>query len=203
MANGSFIQVTSGTGPKIATGPTYTENANVVQDQKVILGEPYLATYALTHTPVTTGNSNSDFLEIMAGASLNVRIRYMEVLQLVLATTAAITNILLVRLTSAGSGGTAVTPRPLNPADSAAGATAMTLPSVVGGQGATIANSCPYFLQTANASTQFQQPIITWDFRQAPLIIPAGTSNGITIRITAAVAAATATSNVYFAESAF
>jgi len=195
MSVGDNIQVTEGSGKRLATGATYTENSQTVRDEKSILGENYLASYTITTSGtsgVSIATANSHPLQIMAGASLKVRVRRIEVHQATVATTVALPVFSLFRLTTAGSGGTAVTPNPLNPADSASGATAMKLPSSKGTEAAEITTAVPYFMQTLAASNQLIQPIIVWDFdrpRSQPLIIAAGTSNGIAVKNVTAVAA--------------
>lgn len=208
MAVGSFIGVTPGAGAKLATGPTYTENANVVQDEKVILGENYLAGYTVQpNANLSTATAASHLLQIMAGASLKVRIRRIEMHQTTAVTTATLMNVLIFRLTSAGTGGTAITPTVVNPADGASGATAMTLPTVKGTEAASpMYHAAPYMIQTIGASTPFNNPCLVWDFdraRSQPLIIAAGAANGIAIKNEGAVAAGTVRFTVWFDETSF
>jgi hypothetical protein len=210
MATGSFVQVTSGVGPKLGTGPLYTENSNVVQDEKVILGEQYLASYlatpAFTAGAVTTGTASSHLFQIMSGASLKVRIRRIEIHQVAAATAAVNQQFLLYRLSTAGTGGTVATPAPLDPADAASGATAMALPTVKGTEGTGILTAYGYLIQTIGASTIMPEPIVVWDFdrpRSKPLIIAAGAANGIAIKNGAAAAGATVQINVWLDEMAF
>jgi hypothetical protein len=209
MAQGSFIQVNSGTGPKLGTGPTYTENSSVNQDEKVILGEQYLAGYIAnpnTVGAILTATANSHIFQIMAGSAFKVRIRRIEMYQMAMATTAATMELRLHRLSSAGTGGSAHPPTVLNPADSASGATCMTLPTVKGTETTIVAWASPYMMQTVGASAQLSQPTVVWDFdrlRSGPLIIAAGVANGIAIKNITAIAAATMFFNVWFDESAF
>lgn len=205
MATGSFIGVTPGAGAKLATGATYTENANVVQDEKVIFGEQYVGSYVLgttTITPAALGHA----LQMMAGASLKVRVRRIEVHQSAAATAAAIMELAIIRLTSAGTGGTVQGTSNLDTTDGGSGATAMTLPTVKGAEGALIWWGEAYLIQTVGASTPFVNPIFVVDFdrpRSKPLIIPAGTANGFCVRSTAAHAGATVRINVIFDETSF
>jgi hypothetical protein len=202
----SIVQVTSGSGPKLHTFQR-TIGANNVEDEVVLFGENYLATYTVEAAP-STATAASHLLQIMAGASLKVRIRRIEVHQLVAATTAAIMNLSILRLSTAGTGGTAVTPMPLDPSDAASGMTAMTLPTAKGTEvGANVIAGAPcYLIQTIGASTPFNNPIAVWDFdrpRSKPLIIAAGVANGICIKNTAAHAGASVLINVWADESNF
>lgn len=204
MAYGTYIGVTPGSGAKMATGPTYTENANIIQDQKVIEGEHYNATYTVTTGVVSIATANSHALEIMAGASLNVRIRRIEIWQTSAITAAALVSLALYRLTSAGNTGGAVTPRPLDTSDGASGCTALTLPTNKGTEDVLIAQAHPYFIQTIGASTPIAGPAVVWNFdgpRIKPLLIALGTSNGIAIKNTAAYAGANVNIIVYLDET--
>ncbi|HEX8977912.1 MAG TPA: hypothetical protein VF781_15510 [Solirubrobacteraceae bacterium] len=205
MASGSYIGVTPGSGAKLATGPTYTESSNVVQDQKVIAGELYLASYTIVGTSVSIATSASHLLQIMAGSTLNVRIRRIEIWPNTAAGSATLDGFNIVRLTSAGSGGGVVTPGPLNPADGASGATSMSLPSSKGAESTLLLQGTSVMYQTAPTAGTFG-PYIRWDLdgeRLPPIIIAAGTSNGIAVKNNVAVAGATVTLNVWITETPF
>ena len=63
-----------------------------------------------------------------------------------------------------------------------------------------------YMMQTVGASAQLNEPILVWDFdrpRSKPLIIAAGTTNGIAIKNVTAVAAGTVYFNVWLDETSF
>lgn len=198
MANGSFIAVTPGSGAKLATGPTYTENSNVVQDEKVILGLQYLAEYRTVtgSTGVSAATADSHLIQIMAGSTLNVYIPRIRVYQFGAATTAILGTMNVVRLTSAGTGGGVPAIAPVDTTDAAAGATAMTLPTVKGSEGAAVDQSVGYFVQTVSASLGIPLAALIYDIdfrgpRGKVLRIPAGTANGIAVKQRTAVAAAT------------
>ncbi len=130
----SLVQVTEGSGKKLHT---YSRaiGANTVEDEIVIPGEPYLASYVIAFAGVGTATLDSHIVQIMAGASLNVRIRRIRIQQLALASAVMSQPFLIHRLTTAGTGGASLTPRPYDPSDAAAGATAQTLPSAKGTEG--------------------------------------------------------------------
>ena len=209
MANGSFIAVTPGSGAKLKTGPTYTENGNVVQDEAVIFGEPYLATYNAASSS-TVGLSiavvNTVLFQVQAGSALRVYIRSMRIYQLGLATAATYCAFDVVRATSAGTGGTALTPAPLDTADAASGATAMSAPSAAGTLTTTVDSAMAYLLQTMPASGGANPLIAAWNWespRSKGLIIPAGVTNGIIVRNRSAVAAGTVMVAVELVEASF
>lgn len=200
----SIINVTEGSGKKLHTF-NRTIGANSVEDEVMLLGEQYLASYYIVGSAATT-TANSHLLQVMAGASLKVRIRRVEISQYALATTAAIMDLALVRLTTAGTGGSAVTPSALDTSDSSSGATAMQLPTAKGTEGAFVGGGNAYLMQTAGASTPQVQPLWVWEFdrpRSKSLIIAAGTANGIAVKNLTAHAAGGVRINVWFDESNF
>lgn len=200
-----IVQVTEGAGKKLHTFER-TIGANAVQDEVVLHGEPYLASYVAIGGSVSVATANSHPLQLMAGSSLNVRVRRIRVWQTGLATTANIYNCELRRLTTAGTGGTVITPNPLDTGDAASGATAMTLPTVKGTEGVLLGWATSYWVQTISASTPTTEPLFVWDFefqRTKPLIIAAGTSNGIAVKNIPGIAGAQVVVEVIFNESSF
>lgn len=180
---------------------TYTENALVVYDQKVIPGEPYLPTYSVsTITLVSAATANSHIVQIMAGSSLNVRIRHFKV-QVVVSVGASVDILGLYRLSSAGTGGTVLTPAPYDPADTS-GATAMTLPSAKGTETTLVQSQAVSFPALGSVSTTY-----FWEWTQQPngkpIIIPAGTSNGLAWKNVTAEASGTMLFYVEFVETSY
>ena len=202
----SIVQVTEGSGKKLHTF-NRTIGANSVEDEVVIPGENYLATYVVgSSLNPSTATAASHLLQIMAGASLKVRIRRIEIWQSAVVTAAALLPILILRVTTAGTGGTAATPALLDTTDGASGATAMFLPTVKGTESTSIAAVWPYMIQTIGASMPFAGPVAVLDFdglRGKPLVIAAGAANGIVLKNVNAVAAGSLAINVYFSESSF
>lgn len=201
----SFVQVTEGAGKKLHTYQRVV-GANTVEDEIVLLGENYLASYTVVAVNPLTTTLNSHILQIMAGAALKVRIRRIEITQSILATAVAFMGLAVFRLTTAGTGGGAVTPNVLDTGDGAAGATAMTLPTVKGTETQQITQHTTYMMQTLAASTPYIAPTLVLDFdrpRSKPLIIPAGATNGIAIKNTVAVAAGGLQITVWLDESNF
>lgn len=201
----SYISVTQGSGTKLGTN-NYTDGGDSKHDEVVILGEQHLASYTVSSDSSSTATANSHLVQIMAGASLKVRIRRIEMHQNAMATTAALMETRLYRLTTAGTGDAPITPRPLDPADPASGATAGVLPTAKGTEGVLLGIGKPYLMQTVGASTPLAQPVLVWDFdrpRSKPLIIAAGSTNGIAIKNMTAVAGATIMVMVWFDEAPY
>jgi hypothetical protein len=200
----SLVQVTEGSGKKLHTWQR-TIGANAVEDEVILHGEPMLATYTVaTASALSVATAASHVLQIMAGASLNVYIRRIRVYQFGLATTAAIGSLQLFRLSTAGTGGTALTPAP-HDADPASGATAMTLPTVKGTEGTIVGIATAQFIQTVPTGGVGAAPLLaSWDFdnlKAKGLRIPAGATNGIAIKNATATAAATVVVEVVFVEA--
>lgn len=204
----SIIQVApDSTGKKVHTF-NRTIGANSVEDEVNLLGENYLASYTIPSNGfVSAATANSHLLQVMAGASLKVRVRKIEIYQSAMATAAAIMQVQILRLTTAGTGGTATGTAVLDPADAASGATSITLPGVKGAENAQpIWQGTAYLMQTIGASAPQVDPILTIDFdrlRSKPFIIAAGITNGFCVKNLTAHAAATLAIMVYIDESNF
>lgn len=193
----SIVSINEGTGKKLHAFQR-TIGANDVQDEVVILGEQYLATY--TNDPGASCNTttiNKHLIQVMAGASLNVYIRWIGIYQTTLAGAATLMNFQIRRLTTAGTGGTAATWRPLDSTDTAAGMAAMTMPTALGTEGVSLwSATCP--VVAAVPAVPLEDGMLIWQWpppSTSPLVhktirIPAGTTNGICLKNTAALATA-------------
>lgn len=196
----SFVQAPpNSSGIKLHTFQR-TIGANNVDDEIVIQGIPYLATYATSPSAVSVATGSSHLLQLMAGASLNVYVVRIRIMQFVVGTASA-QAIQVIRLTTAGTGGTAVTPLPYDSSDAASGATSMTLPTV---KGTEAANPMDRIVVPCYAA----HPIIyQWEWvaqeNSKFIRIPAGTANGIAFKNTTSDAAATYGILVEFFEANF
>jgi hypothetical protein len=197
---GSSVQINSAGGTRLATN-SYTEGGVTVHDEKTILGEPYTASYVLGFAAISIATSADHVLQIMAGSSLNVRIRRIRLYQLALAGTASTTPFIIHRLSTAGTGGTAVGARAVDSGDAAAGMTAMTLPTVKGTEG----NFFYRWTMGLYAAHPIVAPAFEWVQlpNSKPFIIPAGTTNGMAIKVTTGVASATISGWVEADETSF
>jgi hypothetical protein len=200
----SLVQVTEGVGKKLRTW-NRTIGANSVEEEFTLPGEYPLASYSVIAVNISAATINDHTLQIMAGGSLNVRIRRITIEQSANATTAALQVYAVLRLTTAGTGGTAVTPRPFDTADAASGATAMTLPTAKGTEGVELMRNAIILRQAISATATQLDDAVIWEQKPGmkPIIIPAGTANGIAIKNLVATAAATMIVNVEFVETAF
>jgi hypothetical protein len=199
MASG-IVQVTEGVGKKLDTWSRII-GGNTVEDEFVLPGEFPYASYTAVATGVSSATAASHMMQIMAGAGLNVRIRRIRVNQLAAAGGVNTIDLSIVRLTTAGTGGTVITPSKLDNGDAAAGATAMTLPTVKGTEGAILWDESMWVGTAAIPPSNGR-----WEWVQhpgsKPIIIPAGATNGIAIKNTA-LATATFSITVELVETSF
>jgi hypothetical protein len=194
----SSVRVTEGSGPYLHTWQRSISSVNR-EDQYVQLGEPALPTFTAIASGISTATATSHLMQIMSGSSTYTRILAVELYQDAAAGSTTSSVISLVRLSTAGSTGTTVTPRAMDGGDTA-NATALTLPSSKGTEGAFLYQR-PYLLTATNPSTQ------VWEWRASdrgkPIVISAGTSQGLCIRNVTGVATATITIVVTFTETAW
>ena len=192
----SIVQVTEGVGKKLHTN-SYTVGANTVEDEFMVPGPFPYATYTVYATAVSGATGASHVMQLMAGASLKVRIARITVQMIAVPVNA--NRLEIVRLTTAGTGGTAVTARPFETSDAAAGAAGMTLPTVKGTEGVFLGSLAPTLATAVGSTTK-------WEWVQhpnsKPIIIPTGTANGIALKA-AGLAASTYDIEILFVETAF
>jgi hypothetical protein len=186
MAEG-IVQISEGSGKKLHTFER-TVGANSVHDSVMVPGEPYRATYQVLASQVSTATAGGRLLSVWAGASSPVRIWYVSIYQTALATAANRMRIVMQRHAVAGTDGTLLTNYRHDRSDPAPGFTARTLP--------TTAVSSDVFLPAS--ITMYQaHPIgagASWEWsadkggRLKPIVIPAGTTNGVAFINSVAVA---------------
>lgn len=198
------LAVTAGSGTNVHTN-SRTIAAATMLDQFVLPGEYPYATYSVIASNISVGTANDHILQIMAGASLNVRIRRIFIEQATNGSSGTLAQFSILRLTTAGTGGTAVTPAKFDTADSAAGATGMTLASSKGTESTELMRTYMPFRQAISTTqTQIDE---TFQWVQSPngkpIIIAAGTSNGIAIKSLTAITTATVGIYVEIVETAF
>lgn len=201
----SFINQTEGSGKKARTFQRVI-GANTVEEQYVIIGQPAIAAYTCSGAAALLTTAASHIMQLMAGASLHVYIHRIQAYQLVLETAATIVQWDLFRLSSAGTGGTALTPAQLDTADAASGAAGMTLPTAKGTETTKLYSGTSQCIQTVPTGGVGLAPLILdWDFdkllRGKLPRIAAGTSNGIALKQVTGAAAASAVVVITFSEA--
>jgi hypothetical protein len=182
-----------------------TIGANTVLDEFTLPGEYPLASYSVTAGGISIATIDSHIMQLMAGSSLNVRIRRIRFEQSDSATTAAQGTFAIYRLTTAGTGGNSQTPAKHDTADAASGATAMTLPTAKGTESTLLQQVAMVYRQVVSATQS--QVDDAWEWFQMPnskpLIIPAGTANGIAVKTTTAHASTDVNVIIEFVETSF
>jgi len=204
----SSVNVTEGSGKRLHTYDR-TISSVEIQDQFVLPGEYPYPTYSVTATSISAATLGDHVLQLMAGSSLHVRVRYIRIAQATATgNTQTFAPFSVYRLTTAGSSGTStITPSKFNLSDAAAGATAITLPSSKGTDTAYPVLLVGRFL-TLNAVTSTGTAALPcWEWRHAPgtgpIIIPAGTNNGICIKSAGSLTGLTVDIHVEFVETSF
>lgn len=201
----TFVNVTEGSGKKLH-GWDLVAGGNTVVDEFVIPGEYPYPTFTADAQTVSGATTGDDLLQVMAGASLKLRIRRVTVNVRVAITTAAEFSVDIVKLTSAGTGGTAVTPRAHDPADSAGATAASGVPNATHGTASFVWRSLRLWpVQTAPAAGIGGGLVAEWvqsPFGK-PFVIPAGTTNGIAIRVQTGRAGVSLEPTIEFVETSF
>lgn len=204
MADTSFA-VTAGSGTGLHTS-THTVGGVTAHDEVMVLGIPNLPSYsAIWAANASLATANAHVLQVMAGSSLNVYITRIRIYQSVLATTVTNTQFILLRLTTAGTGGTVLNTNPFDTAAAAGGATCMTLPTVKGTEGAGLWIGSTIAIQTL-ATGQLLPPLLELNFdtlKGQALRIPAGVANGLALKVLTATAAAAVIGTVEFFEASY
>lgn len=173
----SQIQINEGTGKGIAHWER-TKDVGTVQEQQVVLSEPFLAGYTVSvTTAITLATAGNHLLQLMAGANNHLILRRIQVWQLAVASAAQACVFQLLRLTTAGTGGTSYTPRKKDPADGVAEATAMA--NITGGSRGTESD----ILWTGvgycfSAVPSVYVPLVDLDFRDDHSKAPRAASGG-------------------------
>lgn len=192
----STLAVTAGSGSNLRVN-TRSISATTTLEQFVQIADPNKATYNIVTAATSIATAASHTLQIMAGSTLPVYLHRIMVWQIGLATSAAIVNWDILRLTTAGTGGTALTPAPLDTTDSASGATAMTLPTAKGTESTALFRFSTSLTQTVATQSGGQMATLLADLDFDMLLkskvprIAAGTSNGIVLKQVTGAAAAT------------
>jgi hypothetical protein len=199
----SSVNVTEGSGKRLNTWDR-TVSSVLVQEQYVQAAEPAAASYWTIAYSGSTATGAAHLVQIMAGSSLYVRIRRIAIMQKTAAGTAQVGEFDILRLTTAGTGGSALGINKADTADAAAGATAMSLPSSKGTEGLSVAFTS---LLMSGSSTTVGTVDTRAEWVAAPgtkgIVIAPGTSNGIAVKNNNAIASGTVTVVVEFVETSY
>lgn len=197
------VQITQGSGTKLRTYDRVVGGVTV-HEEIGHAAEPYLPHYFVLGGALSFATTADHLVQLMAGSSLHLRVRRIHWEQRGVQTAAAELTISVIRLSTAGTGGTAITPRPFDSGDSASGATAMALPTAKGTEGVELFRRRVFPFITVPGGSGTTQ----WEWLQAPnekpIIVPAGTSNGLALKVeTGRAGTSTCDVSIEFAESAW
>ena len=177
----SFLQIDEGTEKKIDHYQRTISGSTVEQGRIVVAPSP-VATYSIVTASTAIASANQHILQIMSGATNRTMLRELKVFQLTAAAALALVEFELYRIDTAGTGGTAITPEPVDTVDAAADSTAMVLPSSKGTEDELLGFWDGVIHATLTNATK---PIIDelWDgVHRKPFTAPAGTSNGLALK---------------------
>lgn len=197
----TYVGQTSGSDWKLHA-ISRTDGSDTVLQPYSVQAEPETATYRIVFSTISLAVANDHIIQVMAGSSLRVGIKRIRLWQNGNATTTQKFLFRLYRLTSAGTGGTSVTPAAFDPADSSSGATAMTLPTAKGTE-STLVSHRRHLIHTTQTTVGL--PDVDWSFdnlRDKCLWVAAGTSNGIAVKAVSSDSSANVDGEVIFVETA-
>jgi hypothetical protein len=199
----SVVAVTEGSGKNLQSWSRVV-SSSTVQDQFVLPGAYPYATYVVLAENISIATASDHVVQLMAGSSLYVRVHRIRVTQHTLVTTANADPFQVIRLTSAGSGGSSITPAKFDTGDASAGASAQSLPSSKGTESTTLLTRSLLLTQTAPTAGGYYA---TWEWTQSlnakPIIIAAGTSNGLVVKNNGSRPGATVDVEIEFTETSY
>jgi len=203
MAGNSYLTVDEGVDKNIASYQRSVDAATV-ETYKYVEDEPFMATYTVVgQTALGISTANSHIFQIMAGGTLRVGLKRLVLEQVANATTTARIQLQAWALTTAGTGGTALTPRALDPLSATVGATVMTLPSSKGAENS-IRDQRHHLIHTTATTVGVERLVWEWgDGRHQGIWITAGVSNGIAIKCVPSDASATFRFSLTFVEASY
>ena len=185
MADDS-IGVATGTDAYLDT-VSRTIDAQERHAHRIVLGWSSDATYSVVASNASTETTNDHLLQIMGDGTNYSRLLRYRITPMDVPAAADILEVAIYRLATAGTGGTGITPHPLDAADSAYAGGAMKLPSSKGTEGTLLGrHRIPV---TAAAPTLVQAPW-TWEASPygKPIVFGTGAANGIAWKIMTGVA---------------
>ena len=176
-----------------------TISSTAREDQYVLQGEGAYPTYVARAGGVSVATANDHLLQIMGDGSNYSRIKSISVYPAA-ATSAGSIRVILLRLSTAGTGGSSVTLAPFDTADTYGGG-AMALPSSKGTEGVTLLS---WSMHIPTSSSAGMTPYI-WTPRPGmkPIIFGTATSNGIALKVITAATGGTVDAMVEFTTTSY
>jgi len=171
------------------------------EDTYVQQGESAYPTYSAVARNISIATANDHVLQIMGDGSNYSRLRQVQIqLGATYSTAIAVVVIGLYRLSTAGTGGSALTPAPHDTSDTYGGG-AMTLPSSKGTEGALLhVWSLPNY---GSGSVIFSTGPTIWTPSGKPVIFGTATSSGLAFKVIVNAASTTIDINAEFAVTSY
>lgn len=189
------VQIAEGVG-KLMRVIQRSIGGSTVYLQGVFTEDSPYDTFTAISAAVVAPAANDHVFQLMAGANKDVYLHRLVAWQLAAATAAAIDQYQLLRLTTAGTGGSAITPNPLDLTGNAVTATARgAVTASKGTEGAILDTQTAYFLQTIGATPGGVQTtkLLDFDYRASDTMKPRitrGAANGLALKALTTRAAA-------------
>ncbi len=187
-ASESVIQITDAAA---ATKYLHTQSRSyggtTKEDQLFLKAQNTRATYRAYCSAVITTTSASHLAFIQADGTNYTFISGFWIAQTTLAGAVATANITIVRVSTAGTGGGAITASPMDAADSAYAGTIATLPTVKGTEGVTLMGG-PVGITATNPMTTVNQWAWRADDDEKDIVIGTAATDGICFKLITGIA---------------
>lgn len=178
-----------------------TVGANTVQDQVIVKGDAFSATYIASFANIATTTSSSHIVALEADGTNYIKIRRISLWQRTLAGVVNRLDTQVLRTTTASSAGSTITPAPVDTGDSAFGGVCRTLPTA-GSEGTILLRRPLTLFATAPITTHGEYQYVSRDDAK-PIVIQPATTNGIAIKIITGVGTATVDGEIEFVVSSY
>lgn len=193
----SVIPITDGDGSGGLRAVDQTIGGSAVSTQYIAMGQTGARTYTARFQDVSLATANAHVLYIMGDGTVYPKWHEIHIDQGGTATGTAVPEFQVLRVTTRGTGGTVVSCRPFNPANTSPyGGSAVVLPATPGSEGDILLNGA------MNVRTVNTGAVIPFHWEQhrnsEPLISGNGTASGIAIKNLRAVVGGTAAGYVVF-----
>lgn len=193
----SSLPLTDGDGSGGLRVNTETRGGTAVDTQAVFIGQTPNPTYTIRFNDVSMATANAHLAVIMGNGTSYPKIHEIYISQGGTATGTAVPEFQVLRVTTAGTGGTAISARPFHPSNTSPySGSCFYLPSSAGSEGDILLNG------SMNVRTVNTGAVIPWHWKAGdvtePIISGNGTASGIAVKNLRAVVGGTAAGYITF-----
>lgn len=192
----SLIAVTEGSGKNWRTNQRTIDSSDV-EDLRVVPAEPADPTFTALASGIATTTSASHLIFIQADGTNYTRIKRIYVEQVAAAGSSTLAQLQIIRTSTAGSGGGAITARPMDTADAYTG-TIQTLPSSKGTEGVTLLQKRLWLPNSIAAQPNSWEWVAGEQDNRKPIVIGVTSTDGICLKIVTGIASATVDISITF-----